>query len=228
MCTVVFDWKPNSKSPLIVGANRDEHLNRPSTGFEFRGSIFLCPRDVGGGTWIGVNSAGVFAAITNRNDGVHQPNKSSRGKLVWKILEDFSNAKEALDTIKQYNPEDYNGFRLIAIDQNYAGILSCDSQALSLLNCEPGLHTVTGFGIDTWDIPRCQFIQNNYHKENLRTVLSYHGDGTVETAVCVHDKKESHQTRSSCIIVADENWHFQVEEYTTAPCQKDKIKGFVL
>src|SRR5580700_11866219 len=72
--------------PLIVGANRDEVLDRPST------SLTVLdpgpPRVLGGrdeqsgGTWLAVNSLGVCAGLTNQPLGeAKDPTKRSRGDL---------------------------------------------------------------------------------------------------------------------------------------------------
>ena len=60
----------------MIAANRDEYLDRPAEPPALRlwhGRTVLAPRDArAGGTWLGTNDAGVFAALTNR------PNREPR------------------------------------------------------------------------------------------------------------------------------------------------------
>lgn len=89
MITALNVW---SDAPLLVAANRDEHLDRPSEPPAERpwgpdGSAALAPRDaVAGGTWWGLNAAGLFVAITNRFGARPDPARRSRGLLVLDAL----------------------------------------------------------------------------------------------------------------------------------------------
>jgi hypothetical protein len=95
---------------------------------------------------------------------------------------------------------------------------------------KPGLHVITGFGLDTWDVPRCAFIRDELLRgfpphgrgrldtEDLKRVLSSHRAGTVDSDVCVHDPGESHLTVSSCVVRATADWSFHVDATPAAPC----------
>ena len=217
--------KPNGKIPLLVGANRDERIDRPSSHFELRnkGKAFY-PLDVGGGTWIGVNDYGLFAAITNRDDDTHVLGRESRGKLVTRALE-ASSVSEVSEWADALTPSHFNGFRLIVAD-----ILSCVvwggdgvSSSISRTVLTHGLHIITGFGLDTWEIPRCSYVKRAVTRScnisDMKKVLSYHETGHMEDDVCVHDPRESHVTVSSCVIQASPEWRsFRVEAVKTAPC----------
>ena len=86
MCLLVVASRVVAEEPLIVGANRDELLERPSTSVTVldEGS----PRIIGGrdelsgGTWLAVNEHGVCAGLTNQPLGdAKDPSKRSRGEL---------------------------------------------------------------------------------------------------------------------------------------------------
>ncbi|PSQ38074.1 hypothetical protein BRD13_07755 [Halobacteriales archaeon SW_5_70_135] len=69
MCTLTVAWGVFEDEPLVVAANRDEVLARPSTGpGRSEGELTaVAPRDgEAGGTWIGYNERGLFAGVTNR------------------------------------------------------------------------------------------------------------------------------------------------------------------
>lgn len=97
MCTVVVAAQVFAEHPLVVIANRDEDLDRASspphlwtastTASEHgSGGPFVAPRDdVAGGTWLGVNRAGVFVGITNRYLGPKDPARVSRGTHVAQL-----------------------------------------------------------------------------------------------------------------------------------------------
>lgn len=73
----------------FVAANRDEAYARPFTAPRVwvAGTPFWAPRDEEeGGTWIGVNRAGLVAAITNRSTLPESKGRASRGLLVTGML----------------------------------------------------------------------------------------------------------------------------------------------
>jgi len=86
MCLLVVAWHHVEQWPLVVGANRDEWLDRPATAITVLREAN--PRIVGGrderagGTWLAVNEHGVVCGLTNRPvaDGP-DPVRRSRGRL---------------------------------------------------------------------------------------------------------------------------------------------------
>jgi len=71
MCLILFAYKVHPSYNLILAANRDEFYERPSAPAEFWEDApqVLAGRDLKeGGTWIGIDRAGKFAAITNYRD----------------------------------------------------------------------------------------------------------------------------------------------------------------
>ncbi len=77
MCTLLVATRRWPGTPLLIAANRDEHLQRPAAPPSSRrvGSRrIFAPTDLrAGGTWMGLNDAGLFVAITNRFAGEEQP-----------------------------------------------------------------------------------------------------------------------------------------------------------
>ena len=71
MCTSIILFRKSSSWPVIIGSNRDEHLNRKSM-FPGRHWKKEYPNVVGGkdlkkkGSWIGINDNGLVALIHNR------------------------------------------------------------------------------------------------------------------------------------------------------------------
>ena len=86
MCLLVVASQLVDGEPLIVGANRDEILERPSTSvtvLDVGPPRILGGRDeLSGGTWLAVNEHGVCAGLTNQPLGeAKDPSKRSRGEL---------------------------------------------------------------------------------------------------------------------------------------------------
>jgi uncharacterized protein with NRDE domain len=231
MCTVVIEWQPGSSEPLAIGANRDENPTRPSTHFNWRNDgRALYPLDVRGGTWIGANVYGVVVAITNTDGTKHFQSRKSRGMLVTKALE-FKSVSDICDWANLIRSDEYNGFNLILIDKEQAVVYTGDTVTVGIQKTifEPGLHVITGFGIDTWKIRRCSRIEAELEDALflntdfvLKKIMSIHDTGSVDTDVCIHDPNESHVTVSSCVITADTFWSFHVQAINAPPCSREQ------
>ena len=108
MCTLIAFHRCFADAPLVVAANRDEFHERPTEGPALRNASIssphrqdrsarggasarstrvVAPRDLrAGGSWLGVSSTGLFAAITNRRCDAPDPKRRSRGLLVMEAL----------------------------------------------------------------------------------------------------------------------------------------------
>lgn len=91
MCLIVLAYKAYADFPLVLGANRDEFLDRPAEPARFWADapeIFAGRDKRAGGTWMGITRHGRFAAITNyREMRMAFPAGPSRGALVREALE---------------------------------------------------------------------------------------------------------------------------------------------
>src|SRR5687767_9600742 len=111
--------------PLVVGANRDEFLDRPAVPMTvLREGAPRAPggRDeLAGGTWLAVNEAGVVAALTNRpSSGGKDPTKRSRGELPIALTR-YASATAAVDAFAaNVRPSDYNASWLLVGDRETA------------------------------------------------------------------------------------------------------------
>lgn len=70
MCTVVILYRPEHRWPLILGANRDEMLDRPwrapGRHWPDRPDVTAGLDKLAGGSWLGLNDTGVVAGVLNR------------------------------------------------------------------------------------------------------------------------------------------------------------------
>lgn len=176
MCTVIVGNKLFPDYPLVIAANRDEMLDRPALPPQFSGDAprTLMPRDaVRGGTWIGVNAHGVFAALTNRVDvtSLWDPEcpllMKSRGEIVPRALT-HSSAVEAIDDLVRLHTRAYNGFNLIVGDARALFVLRGNGATgrehpdLEQQSDESGLLVVSNLGVGQGHSPRAEAIAETW------------------------------------------------------------------
>lgn len=146
MCTLIALFRQVPGVPLVVAANRDEFYDRPAEGPALRrtpqGAI-VAPRDVrAGGTWLGLNEFGLFAALTNRRGGEPDLTRRSRGLLVLEAL----GARSALEAAERIEDRTlragtYNPFNLLLADRETAFAMSGGDRA-ERLRLDPGVHVI--------------------------------------------------------------------------------------
>ena len=158
MCTLTLGWRVFDDAPVVVAANRDERLGRPSEppAVEAGDPSILAPRDAeAGGTWIGYNEHGVFAAITNRWADVPGGGERSRGLLVRDVL-GAASAHEARAVVDDaLAAHTYDGFNLVVAERG-GDTTPGDPAALyvewdgdrRVRRLDPGVHVVVNVGID--------------------------------------------------------------------------------
>ena len=128
----------------MIAANRDEYSGRPSEGPALRDTangIILAPRDSrAGGTWLGVTSSGLFAAVTNRFCAAPDPSRRSRGLLVLDALSSGS-ASDAAERFERLPVDAYNPFNLFLADRDTAHVVSY-AGTLERVDLGPGAHVI--------------------------------------------------------------------------------------
>jgi uncharacterized protein with NRDE domain len=149
MCLIAFAVDADRRWPLVVAANRDEFLDRPSAPLAlWEDGRVVAGRDLAaGGTWMGVTRAGRFAALTNfRDPAARRSGARSRGDLVAGFLRgEESPASYARSAVA--SREDFADFNLLVGD---AGGLWYASSALATASpVEPGLHTLSNHLLDS-------------------------------------------------------------------------------
>lgn len=144
MCTLIALHRCVAGAPLVVAANRDEFLERPSEGPALRDTAYgtiLAPRDKrAGGMWLGVNASGLFAALTNRSCESPDLSRRSRGLLVVDALSATS-AAEAAKRTECLATDAYNPFNLFLADGETAHVVSYAGKP-ERVDLGPGAHVV--------------------------------------------------------------------------------------
>ena len=71
MCTLVILRRPDHSWPVLIGANRDEMIDRaskpPGRHWPDRPELVAGLDLLAGGSWLGINDWGVAAAVLNRH-----------------------------------------------------------------------------------------------------------------------------------------------------------------
>jgi len=210
VCTLIICWRHWREPWLLVAANRDEKLSRPATPPELWGGrrpALVAPRDLlAGGSWWGVNSAGLFAALTNRF-GVTPPQVGlkSRGILLLEALV-YGSADASAAFIYSLAPSAVNRFHLVLADRRQAFLFVHDGQKISGRRLRPGIHVVTERSFGAARNEREKFIREKAlrwsrppRRDTLRRLLSHHDDDPF-AGTCVHAPLYAYGTRSSSII----------------------------
>ena len=147
MCLLVFATRLRAELPLVVGANRDEQLERPAVPMEVLRPTR--PRTIGGrdllagGTWLAVNEHGLVAGITNRPlvEQGRDASKRSRGELPL-VLAAHGSARAAVDAVVAgTRPDDYNPAWLAVADREALFTLDLtEGEAPVVTEHPPGIH----------------------------------------------------------------------------------------
>lgn len=211
MCTIIIAFKVFGNFPLVVAANRDELLDRPSEHPQLREGdpLVLAPRDlVRGGTWIGVNESGVLVALTNRIDVKSRWGRMSRGLIVTDTLQ-YHSASEAFLSAQKLHGHSLNGFNMIIADSSDLYLLRGDGQDIHNFVEQPGLLVVSNQGVGReLEVSTSRRVQNVLNKwqtinhkptlDSLVPLLDIHADERYGT--CINEPENNYGTKSSSIV----------------------------
>ena len=110
MCVLAIQYKVARDSPLLIAANREEVYDRPTQYPRIYAGQprLMCGVDKkAGGTWLGVNQFGLFAAVANRAKIVVPPEPRSRGLLCRDLLNFETAVKAANYCVKELHTGKY-------------------------------------------------------------------------------------------------------------------------
>jgi hypothetical protein len=162
MCTLVILRRPGHAWPVLLGANRDEMIDRPwrapARHWPDRPDVVAGLDELADGSWLGLNDYGLAAGILNRTGTLGpMPGVRSRGELVLEAL-DHADAPAAAEALSQLDPRAYRPFNLIVADNRDAfwvrhadptGTLPLTATAIP-----EGLHIIAAGDLDEAETPR--------------------------------------------------------------------------
>jgi hypothetical protein len=236
MCTVIVGYKLFDRQPIVIAANRDELLDRPTAppATEDETSI-LAPKDLQrGGTPIGVNGRGAFAAITNRFDVESVGGQASRGYLpLMALMEETAHA--AMLRITALDARQYNGFNLVIGDEA-TGLYVIRGDGAASDRPHPyvqdvipptgdGFVVVSNLGVGPDHAPRAEEVMRLWqgkrlmrhppHRATWDALLTIHDPFPNQDAswmkrmasTCIHrPADDNYGTKSSAFILLDGAW----------------------
>jgi len=235
MCLLVVVSRLDPGAPLVVGANRDERLDRPATATSvLRHSS---PRVLGGrdqqagGTWLAVNEHGVVAGLTNRPapEG-RDPTKRSRGELPLALAVHRDAASAVADFSTRFRPTLYNPAWLLVGDRTslYAlDMTGSDDAGPGVERLGPGVYVLENTALHAASVKADHVqrllgdlgaLRGEALVERVRSVLVDHSVPEAET-LPVPEPVPSRQTAPADTVpsTADESAHRRPVE-TLAAC----------
>lgn len=229
MCTVLF-------TPLrrgyLLGMNRDEQRTRVTAqsprhrAIDGRKTIF--PSEPGGGTWVGVNDAGVSLALVNWYAvaaEVRDP-PVTRGRVVRETLSaDNADAVEA--RLRELPLDRLRPFRLIGVFPGEAmvNVWSWDHQQLNQLRhpWRPGIWASSGHDERGAQAIRTRVFRQALRQPDagspawLRRLLGSHLPTAGAHSICMHRTDAATVSRTE-IQVSDRR--ARLEYWNGSPCRK--------
>lgn len=160
MCLIAWNWQPDSPTPLLLIANRDEFYARPAAPLAWwEDAPILAGRDLqAGGTWLGVSRSGRLAALTNYRDPANmRADAPSRGELVSAFLQSSICAADYLAELANH-AANYNPFNLLVFDGQ--SLMGLESRHAKVLTLPPGLGAVSNADfLSPW--PKLTLLKNS-------------------------------------------------------------------
>ena len=229
MCTLIALHRCISGAPLLIAANRDEFHDRPAQPPALRsgaGGLVLAPRDdQAGGTWLGLNEQGLFAALTNRPCPEPDRERRSRGLLVMDALSEAS-AEEAAKRLSVLPDRAYNPFNLFVSDRDSAWLVTYGDGARALA-LGPGAHVIGNADPSAPPTPKLERLRREVAEAASKPAdevigalaeicCSHEGEDPLR-ATCVH--AGHYGTRSSTLLALAEPGSESVFHFAEgAPC----------
>lgn len=181
MCLIAVAFQMLEDSPIAVAANREEFFDRPSTeptiqqarvdGEKVR--RFICGLDQrASGTWLGVNDAGLFVAVTNRYHDPVPPNPRSRGLLCTELLLSPDAGQAAARAEAEFATGQYAGANFICLDPT-AGYVVHGGEQIRRTQLTPGLHLITNHDLDDEKDDRQRYFRALYAEQEIATAEAF-------------------------------------------------------
>jgi hypothetical protein len=211
MCTVVILRRPDHKWPLLLAANRDEMARRPwkapARHWPDRADVIAGLDVEAGGTWLGLNDAGVIAGVLNRRGSLGRDEQlRSRGELPLEAL-DHADAVDAAAALAGLDGRSWRSFNMVVADNRDAfwlkslGPLGTGKVAVAPI--PDGLHMLTSGDLDDGQSGRVAMYLPKFRAAPVpdpdkgdwtawETLLAAHGEGP--------ETPDDARERSMCVI----------------------------
>lgn len=247
MCLILLSINSHQLYKIILAANRDEFLDRPTASAHFweNPPDILAGRDLrDNGTWLGIARAGQLAALTNfRNPSGRKQNAVSRGRMVSDLLENEFNPEECSQRLLR-DAHRYNEFNLLFGNHRQLYFLSNREREPRPLS--RGTYGLSNHSLDT---PWPKVIRG---KQTFQELVSGHQDihpaaifeiladktqpddkSLPDTGVGIEWERilapifvssDSYGTRSSVVLLIDHEGKVSFTERTFFECDPDRFE----
>ena len=172
---LAIQYKTARDSPILVAENREESYDRPTQSARIQAGRprVICGIDKkAGGTWLGVNQFGLFAAVANRPKLVVPPEPRSRGLLCRDLL-DFETATKAAGYCeKQLRSGDYAGANFMIADARNAVVIQ-GGDTVQSIELSPGLHLLSNNDLDDHGDERQEFVRRLLTLQRLDSAVAF-------------------------------------------------------
>jgi len=165
VCTILLAWRCHPAAPIVLAANRDELIARPSAppGPLSSDPLILGGRDlVAGGTWLAVAADGRVCAVTNRHptEGPPlppDPSRRSRGEIAVSLL--AADPAEIPGCLAGLGPGRYNPVNVLWLSADRALVAHVDdSGPVRVVDLNPGHHVLTTRDVDDASSPKVAML----------------------------------------------------------------------
>jgi uncharacterized protein with NRDE domain len=232
MCILMVVHKKVKGYPIVLAANRDEYLDRPTRGPHL---LVQTPavwggQDVrAGGTWLGINAYGLVIGLTNRrmrDTQLYDPACRSRGLLCLEALQ-CRTQEQVIALVKNEPAHYYNPFNLLVVNLHEASWIAYD-ESLESHRLEVGIHILANGNIDDVDTVRirraryllqhCGEVELQEFFPLLERVCQDHEVGVQERdTICMHRPQDNYGTVSSTIMAITPDLQGSIYRYAEGP-----------
>jgi uncharacterized protein with NRDE domain len=207
MCLIALAHLASARWPLVIAANRDEFLARPTRVAHWWDDApdVLGGRDLrAGGSWMAVTRGGRFAMVTNVRGFAERANAPSRGALVADFVR---SAAKPLAFAEWVERDRYEGFHLVCGE--VGGVVAHVSSDEAARALGAGIFAVSNAPAAI-DWPKIAFAREAMERalasddiegELMRFLTTPRG-GPIESEVFVSVPEKGYGTRSSTVVIA--------------------------
>jgi uncharacterized protein with NRDE domain len=241
MCTLAIYHRLFPGLPVVVAANRDEFLERPTRDpflISTEPRIFGGQDEVAGGSWLTLSASGLVVGVLNRRVALPADDlRESRGQLCLELAR-LSDAATAAAYLRAVPPAKHNHFNILVADETHAFVAQNRASATEVVALDPGLHVLTNLDVNDHECSRIShswkfftqagddFLDHGDRgrlRRDLRAVLSDHltavDDRQPTDQLCIHTT--GYGTRSSSMIFLDARGAPEFHHAAGPPCLTD-------
>jgi len=219
----MFAWRWRDSVPLVLAANRDELLTRPSDPpllLQETPPLWGGRDRLAGGTWLAVDPGGRVCAVTNRHPGgrlpTRDPLRRTRGLLPTAMLAGGSD-QTALARLGDLTASDYNPVNVVYLSADVASWVGLDDDVgRSDGTLAPGVHVLTEQDPDDRASDKTQRLREAataaaalaVDAEDLRDrftaiLRSHNRPAGPESAACIHHDVFGTVSSATVVVTAD-------------------------